>query len=549
MRSMRLVTLVLVVTFLASAPAAFAQQKQPTAIGSGGAAATVDLLGTRAAIDTLEDGGNAVDAAVAAAAVLGVTEPYSCGIGGGGFMVIRTPEGEVTTIDSREESPAAMRPDSFFENGAPLPFNDARYSGLSAGVPGTVAGWDRALREYGTQSLRRGAGRGDRHRPRRLHRRPDLRRPDRRRTSTSSTTFPPRPSSTSIQTAPPRDVGTVLRNPDLARTYERIAKLGTKGFYRGAVADAMVEAVQDPPIAASANHTWRPGLMTMRDVRRYAAIEREPTHIGYRGLDVWGMGPPSSGGSTVGEALNILEGYDLSPTDPPTFDERVRRCTSSSSPRASRSRTATPGSRTPTSSTFRSRDCSPMSYAAERRALIDPDPPRPTQPSCRPGDPRPLLVDHAPRGVGRRGAPSSPTRSRSSRQAATASSCRSWGFLLNNELTDFNFSSLTAPEPGRRRQAPAQLDEPDDRDRRRRAVPRGRLPGRLDDHHDRRCRCCSSGSTSARRCRRRSRRRGRASATPPPRWPSRRSSRHPRVRRSTRPVRPRRSRCPARSVP
>ena len=96
------------------------EQKQPTAVGSGGAAATVDLAGTQAAIRTLRRGGNAVDAAVAAAAVLGVTEPYSCGIGGGGFMVIRTAKGKVTTIDSREESPATMQPDSFWENGAPL---------------------------------------------------------------------------------------------------------------------------------------------------------------------------------------------------------------------------------------------------------------------------------------------------------------------------------------------------------------------------------------------------------------------------------------------
>ena len=87
--------------------AAVAQEaKQPTATGSGGAAATVDLDGTRAAIETLRRGGNAVDAAVAAAAVLGVTEPFSCGIGGGGFMVIRTPGGKVTTIDSREEATA-----------------------------------------------------------------------------------------------------------------------------------------------------------------------------------------------------------------------------------------------------------------------------------------------------------------------------------------------------------------------------------------------------------------------------------------------------------
>src|SRR5215217_2742745 len=135
MRSLRIA---IVLMALVSAPGtALAQDKQPTAIGEGGAAATVDPLATQAAIATLRDGGNAVDAAVAAAGVLGVTEPFSCGIGGGGFMVIRTRDGRITTIDSRELSPEAMRPDSFFENGAVLAFDDARYSGLSAGVPGT----------------------------------------------------------------------------------------------------------------------------------------------------------------------------------------------------------------------------------------------------------------------------------------------------------------------------------------------------------------------------------------------------------------------------
>jgi len=91
-----------------------------TATGTGGAAATVDTLATQAAVDTLRRGGNAVDAAVTAAGVLGVTEPFSSGVGGGGFMVVyRASDGKVTTIDGRETAPAAMRPDSFWEHGAP----------------------------------------------------------------------------------------------------------------------------------------------------------------------------------------------------------------------------------------------------------------------------------------------------------------------------------------------------------------------------------------------------------------------------------------------
>src|SRR5207247_3272455 len=106
----------------------------------------------------------------------------------------------------------------------------------------------------------------------------------------------------------PHDVGTVLRNPDLARTYDRIAHLGTKGFYGGAVADAMVEAVQHPPVAADANHTWRPGMMTLRDLKAYTAPERAPTRVAYRGLDVYGMGPPSSRRPTRVPAVHARRG-------------------------------------------------------------------------------------------------------------------------------------------------------------------------------------------------------------------------------------------------
>src|SRR4051794_41591208 len=189
---------------LALPQATLAQEpKQPTAVGSGGAAATVDADGTRAAIQALRNGGNAVDAAVAAASVLGVTEPYSCGIGGGGFMVIRTASGKVTTIDGREESPVTMTPNSFWENGAPLPFDDARFSGISAGIPGTLATWQMALQRYGSWSLARAlqpgiseASNGFRVDQTFVARRP--------RTSTGSTTSPPPPPITSTKTGTPR---------------------------------------------------------------------------------------------------------------------------------------------------------------------------------------------------------------------------------------------------------------------------------------------------------------------------------------------------------
>ena len=300
-----------VLAAFAGAQGAGAQEpaKQPTARGTGGAAATVDALGTQAAIDTLKAGGNAVDAAVAAAGVLGVTEPFSCGIGGGGFMVIRTAAGKVTTIDGREKAPRSMKPDSFWENGKPLAFDPARFSGLSAGVPGTPLTWARALKKYGTISLAEALAPGV-------------------RVATNGFTvdktffdsveavktyFDDIPSTAAIYLDADRsskDVGTRITNPDMAKTYRLLGRVGVrKGFYSGAVATAMAKAAMRPPTAADADHTWRPGLMTTDDLERYRAPERAATESSYRGLTVFGMGPPSSGGTTVGEVLNILGGY------------------------------------------------------------------------------------------------------------------------------------------------------------------------------------------------------------------------------------------------
>ena len=300
------VALVLVV----SASAAVAPSGPPTSTGTGGAAASVERLATQAAIDELKAGGNAIDAAVVAAGVLGVTEPFSCGIGGGGFMVIRTADGRVTTIDGRETAPAAMTPTSFWSNGVPLPFNDARWSGLSVGVPGTVATWQEALENYGTITLDEALQAGMR-----VAR--DGFVVDQTffdQTQAAVPWFDDIPATAALfldTDGTPRDVGTEFRNPDLARAYERIAHLGPKGLYRGAIADAIVNTVHHPSPAPTADHVWRPGVMTMRDLHGYAAPERKPTHASYRGVDVYSMGPPSSGGSTVGEALNILEAYDL----------------------------------------------------------------------------------------------------------------------------------------------------------------------------------------------------------------------------------------------
>jgi gamma-glutamyltranspeptidase / glutathione hydrolase len=451
-----LLALIAVAALLAVPAAATAQpaqaEKQPTVTGRGGAAATVDVLATRAAVEALRGGANAIDAAVVAAAVLGVTEPFSCGVGGGGFMVIRTSDGKVTTIDHRERAPAAMRPDSFFEAGQPLPFNDARYSGLSVGVPGTVRGWEEALRRYGTMSLAAAL-------------RPAIQvardgfvvdQTFFDQTQQNLDYFDDVPSTQALYLDPdgtPRDVGTVLRNPDLAGTYERIAHLGAKGFYSGAVADAMVEAVQHPPTAADANHTWRPGMMTMRDVKAYVAPERQPTRVGYRGLDVYSMGPPSSGGSTVGEALNILEGFEPDPAD--------RTQALHDYLEASRFSFADRNAYLADPDFFDVPLTGLLSdgFAAERRALIDPQ--QAATSPVPPGDPYPYNGG----GTGTARAAATATHAQTTTHLTVSDRAGNvvaytftiestggngvvvpgWGFLLNNELTDFNFDSLTHP--------------------------------------------------------------------------------------------------------
>jgi len=409
----------------------------PTSIGTGGAAASVEKLATQAGIDILRRGGNAVDAAVASAAVLGVTEPFSCGIGGGGFMVLRTAGGGVTTIDGRETAPAAMHPASFRENGVPLPFNDARYSGLSVGVPGTVATWEEALEKFGTMSLAEVFAPA-------IHVARHGYVIDQvwfDQVNANRDWFDDIPASAALFLDPdgtPRDVGTVFTNPALAKTYERIAHLGAKGFYRGVVAAALVDSVQHPATAPTANHVWRRGVMTMRDLHRYAAPERLPTHVNYRGLDVYSMGPPSSGGSTVGEALNILEGYPLS--------SMTREAALHYFLEASRYSFADRNAYLADPAYFDVPLSGLLSenYAATRRALIKETAAPGAVP---PGDPYPH--------EGAETTTHLTTSDKSGNVVSYTFTIEStggaglvvpgFGFLLNNELTDFNFDSTTHP--------------------------------------------------------------------------------------------------------
>src|SRR5437762_2558612 len=315
-----LAALVALVAGSIKAPAAPQPTKEAVAVGTGGAVASVDPDATRAGIQILREGGNAVDAAVAANAVLGVTEPFVAGIGGGGFMVVYLAhQHRVVTIDGRETAPQTFPENAFIDpaTGKPIPFFPQRVtSGMAVGVPGTLATWAEAASRFGTMPLKRLLQPGVAVAERGF----TVDDTFRGQIASNLSRLDAFTSSRALFLTPdgqPPQVGSTFRNPDLARAYRLIAHAGATALYDGPIGAALVNTVRHPPVApdSSLGFTVPPGVMTTGDLARYTAPLRAPTHVTYHGYDVYGMGPPSSGGSTVGEALNILEGFDMSTPD------------------------------------------------------------------------------------------------------------------------------------------------------------------------------------------------------------------------------------------
>ncbi|MEX0167623.1 gamma-glutamyltransferase [Streptomyces sp. LMG1-1-1.1] len=295
--------------------------KEPVAVGYGGAVASVDADASAAGVEVLRKGGNAVDAAVAVAAALGVTEPYSAGIGGGGYFVYYDAKSRtVHTIDGRETAPRSADANLFTENGKPIPFEEGQTSGLGVGTPGTPATWQTALDAWGSRRLG------------------TLLEPAERLARDGFTVDATFRAQTAANEARFRDfpatselflpggqlpaVGAPFKNPDLARTYEKLGREGVGALYRGPLARDIVNTVRTPPVRAGATRTVRPGDLTEGDLGAYRTVFRKPTKVSYRGLDVYGMAPSSSGGTSVGEALNILEGTDLAAASPAGYLHR-----------------------------------------------------------------------------------------------------------------------------------------------------------------------------------------------------------------------------------
>ncbi len=298
-RSLVMMLGVLIFIFLPSIEKTFAGAAKAPTRARHGMVVSSHYLASEVGVKVLKSGGNAVDAAVATGLALAVVHPPAGNIGGGGFMIVYKKDGTVTAFDFREKAPAAAHDRMYLDaNGNYI--EDLDHEGyLSIGVPGTVAGFDLALKKFGTKSWKELAapavelaekgfnlswGMADD-----FHDERD--------------SFKKYPASAKVffkNDSVLYGADEIWKQPDLAKTLKRIQKLGKDGFYRGETARL---------IAADMKNNG--GLITEADLAAYEAKERKPLHGTYRGYDVYSMCPPSSGGVALIEMLNILEGFDL----------------------------------------------------------------------------------------------------------------------------------------------------------------------------------------------------------------------------------------------
>lgn len=265
-------------------------------------AAAANPLAVTAGRDILRAGGSATDAAIAIQLVLNLVEPQSSGIGGGAFFVHWDEAGrKVTTLDGRETAPAAARPDRFMKDGKPMPFREAVVGGRSVGVPGTLKLLEEAHRRWGKLPW------------------PDVVAPA-LTLAEEGFAISPRLNGLLVgekdlaknalaaayfyePDGKPKAVGTLLKNPAFATTLRAVASQGSEAFYKGAIAEDIVATV--------AGHPTNPGDITLADLAGYKVEEREAVCGAYRVWRLCGMGPPSSGAVALQQMLGVLEGQDL----------------------------------------------------------------------------------------------------------------------------------------------------------------------------------------------------------------------------------------------
>ena len=272
-------------------------QKQSTPPRQG-MVATVHPLATEAGLAALSRGGNAVDAAVAAALTLGVVDSHNSGIGGGCFILVRTADGKLIAIDGRERAPARATRDMYLKDGRPQP-TLSKLGPLAVGVPGALAAYEHAVREFGrialADHLLLAADLAERGFP--------LDKNYAARLKTYALLLALNQETRRVllkKDGTPYRAGERLRQPDLAATYRTIAREGTDWFYGGPFAKRTERWIQQ-----------HGGILSAKDLDDYRIRKRQPITNTYRGYTIVGFPPPSSGGIHVAQILNILEHFDL----------------------------------------------------------------------------------------------------------------------------------------------------------------------------------------------------------------------------------------------
>jgi len=279
-------------------PAAAGPSSGRTVTAPHGMVVSASSIASAVGRDVLVGGGNAVDAAIATGFALAVTYPVAGNIGGGGFMVIRFPDGRATTIDFREMAPRAATPGMFTDSTGAYSARVHHDSYKAVGVPGTVAGFSLAHTKYGKTPWSRLVDPAVRLATDGF----DVPTGLAQSLTRALTYFRPYPASVAAysKNGQPYSAGETFRQPDLGRTLARIRDRGRDGFYRGETARLLTEEMRRAG-----------GLITEDDLARYEAKERPPIRGTYRGYEIISMPPPSSAGVALVEMLNILEGYDL----------------------------------------------------------------------------------------------------------------------------------------------------------------------------------------------------------------------------------------------
>lgn len=274
------------------------QASQAPVAAEHGMVVTAQHLATHVGVDILKAGGNAIDAAVAVGYALAVVYPAAGNLGGGGFMTIQQANGHTTFLDFREKAPLAATANMYLDSNGNVIKGASTYGQLAVGVPGTVSGMEFARKKYGTMKRAallapaiKLAKNGF-----------VLEQGDVALLSSATQAFKKNPDSAAIflNHGESFQAGQKLVQRDLAQTLGRISEKGRDGFYKGAVANAIVSSSQ-------AGH----GVITQADLTQYQTRELQPITCNYRGYGIVSAPPPSSGGVVICEILNILEGYPL----------------------------------------------------------------------------------------------------------------------------------------------------------------------------------------------------------------------------------------------